>query len=484
MNKNSREFRELCDKFIEIYRNSFNKEININDIIERESFKKIYRDLVKEYHTDRGIINDVMSEINNLRDKIRVFLDDPVFISTFKSESENIELDLNEYRSYCISRLKAKEDDYKEIWDIFKNEVEEFENLILFEKSKARITKLYFGFVSQLDNKLKKEKNIKQKTTYLRGFVDNRNSENVYLFYDFVEKVKKCYNIGDVAELYEPYEIKLRKNALAFLAKDSLSRLCVKYDDELLRRYIDEAYNSVKKIDSSNEDEFMRIYILYSNKIEIRRKNLDCYHELDELMRECSVANFEGIYIGEILQSDSIDSAEIVFRKMKELINDRIDYSRRVSARILGFLNKQRKNPENTFTYPFIIERVSKLFKYYDPSDKELSEFCLILEELEKEIEVQRVADFEKATRKKDIIRNKFLTDFSEGVFLPGGEKFLDYDLDNISTFGGFADFENKIIKMELPRVVSDIYNHLVIFEGRLKEKKDVEDKKDRLELL
>ena len=48
----------------------------------------------------------------------------------------------------------------------------------------------------------------------------------------------------------------------------------------------------------------------------------------------------------------------------------------------------------------------------------------------------------EKASNKKDMLRHKFNQDFDEGIFLKNGQQFLDYNLEQISKFGGFADFE------------------------------------------
>ena len=478
MHQKKQLFKNACDRFVSIYKEVLGKDISVEDIVDQDKFRQIYHELARASHPDINDISyEVMAEINGLKLQIDEFFDDPEFVNS----GVVAKTVLRNYSEEVLGRLKSKSGEYQEISKEFEQALIDFEVMVLFEKTKAGITGLYYYYTKELDELLKKTRYIKTQTEYLRGFVDYRNQENVELFYEFMDKLSSCNSIGDIAELCKTYEIIIKKNALSFLAKDSLSSLCAGYQDEELNRYIEEASNKVRLIDGFNEDEFMKVYIVYSNKIGIRRKKLECYDSLDKLMKSCINASYDGIYIGEILNCDSIDSIEIVYNQLKEIINNRIDYSKRISAKIMGFLNKCKRNPENSYTYPFIFERANRLFGYYDPMDKDLSKFEELLGQLEKQIERQREVDLEKAANKKDALRNKFNTDFSEGIFLADGKSFFEYGLDSIETFGGFANYENKTIRVELPRIVADVYNYLVNIQERLVIEKNISDKKDRL---
>jgi len=302
--------------------------------------------------------------------------------------------------------------------------------------------------------------------------------------HEFLNKTEKCNNIGDVAELCQSYETILRKNALVFLAKDSLTRLCAGYQDDEMEKMVINASNSVRFIEYSDEDAFMKIFIDCSNKINLRKQILDNYKELSSLMLKNSRANFEGIDIGVLFNSKNMQQLKIYYDALKETITSRIDYHKRVCAKIGGFLNKCKNDPANSFTYPFIVNKVKELYSYYDPSDKDLRKFGRLIKKLEKEIEIQRNNDQKLANEKKSRLYDKFMADYDAGILHASGKRFLESDLENITTFGGFADFENKVIKMDVSNILADVFRYLHMSVERLENTPNVSNKGKRKHLV
>ena len=116
----------------------------------------------------------------------------------------------------------------------------------------------------------------------------------------------------------------------------------------------------------------------------------------------------------------------------------------------------------------------------YHLKDKDLTDLESKLSDLAEIIEKQREKDMEEVDGKIDAIINNLSKDYKSGIFIPNGKTITLNEIENIDTFGGFANFENRIINIELGRVLSDIYNYVADASNTLNKEK-VKNKSERM---
>lgn len=479
------EFVKLCNEMINIYEDSVHKTLTIEDIVANGNLRKIWLDLAKISHPDVSAFDrSFFQKINYLKSELQLYLGDLSFISSFLAKDNGEEMSIEEYKKYVVERIKSEKQNYFEIWPEVKNEVEDFEFLIYFMNSKEEINKNYYSFLNSLKRKLRKKKAINSLKLYLKKFVNDKNEKNVKIFNDFFKEAEKVYDFSEIEDMVPIVETSLKKNALCFAFEKELKNKCDGFDDEEINNLINKAVEKVKLIDNPNMKQLLGIYDLYLNKLQIRVNNLKLIKNLYELMAENRNANFSNIDVDEILNCTSINNAKIIFNSLRERIVSRIDYSKRVSAKISGRLSSYSSDKSNSFTYPFIFETLTELFSYYDPADRDLSKLDIILMDKEKEIDERKKSDQEKVDRKKQTIYNNYMNDVKKGILPADGRGYFEYRLDNVDTFGGFANFENTTVRMELYRVVSGIFNYLADLIPKLKKAKMIDNKEDRVYFL
>ena len=456
-----------------------------------------YRGLMKKFHSDYLQGFEIKGKIKDFLDKYFSDLDYENIEVVLKTVSQyltvtydkynesigkkkNQGIPLEEYKKMKKNELLSRKAQYEIIDDYYNRSCDNFSIFIISAKSNETVDTIYNGIVSDLDKQLELQKyrNIVLKT--LRQYVEGRNTENVELFNEAKAKMDKVNTISELEEINIDYEFVLKRNSKIFSLTDTLNRMVGKNLDDRVSEIINNAKHELMSLDGTQEEVFNKIFNKYSMKLKLYITQKDIYNELSELKRINKYSNFEHIDIDDIFNCNSEDEIKIIYSNLKERIINRITYTRNVMTKVLEFKEKYVNNKNYSFTIPFINKKIREYYNYYDPKDKDLTDLESKLSDLAEIIEKQREKDMEEVDGKIDAIINNLSKDYKSGIFIPNGKTITLNEIENIDTFGGFANFENRIINIELGRVLSDIYNYVADASNTLNKEK-VKNKSERM---
>ena len=412
------------------------------------------------------------------------------------NQQQDSEEFLKSYKKIKREQLLGRKEYYKLISDFFQKECADFDALILIARTIKEVDDEYKNTIKRLDEKLKLQVKIDEKLQELRKHVNGLNNKNVELFNELKDRLEEANTLYDIEEIVAYYEKPLIINAWIFTLKFSLKQKQKLQDKELqddnITKLISEAIQEALQVDIiEHKEKLDKIFDEYSARIELyviqKRYNNELaelkkryYNELVELKRINKYSNFEHIDIDDIFNCNTEDEIKIIYSNLKERIINRITYTRNVMTKVLEFKEKYVNNKKYSFTMPFINEKIRKYYNYYDPKDKDLNRLEFELRDLAEIIEKQREKDMEEVDGKIDAIINNLSKDYKSGIFIPNGKTITLNEIENIDTFGGFANFENRIINIELGRVLSDIYNYVSDASNTLNKEK-VKNKSERM---
>lgn len=401
------------------------------------------------------------------------------------NQQQDSEEFLKSYKKIKREQLLGRKEYYKLISDFFQKECADFDTLILIARTIKEVDDEYKNTIKRLDEKLKLQVKIDEKLKELRKHVNGLDNKNVELFNELKDRLKEANTLDDIEDIVAYYEKPLRINAWIYTLKFSLKQIQKIQDKELqddnITKLISEAIQEALQVDIIEQKEKIdKIFNKYSMKLKLYITQKDIYNELSELKRINKYSNFEHIDIDDIFNCNSEDEIKIIYSNLKERIINRITYTRNVMTKVLEFKEKYVNNKNYSFTIPFINKKIREYYNYYDPKDKDLTDLESKLSDLAEIIEKQREKDMEEVDGKIDAIINNLSKDYKSGIFIPNGKTITLNEIENIDTFGGFANFENRIINIELGRVLSDIYNYVADASNTLNKEK-VKNKSERM---
>ena len=325
---------------------------------------------------------------------------------------------------------------------------------------------------------------LKDKLLYLREYVDLRDSKSASIYNDLLDSLIDAETFEQIKNIFEEYENKLEKSAYDFIIKDNLIALCDGYWDNYLEDLLKEATIKLSTINLDNNNEILNLYSYYVNKILIRKSIIEHKMKLQSLILNNPNTNIQNLELDLLEKCRNEEEIQDVYLKLQKEIKKRIEYSKKVSAKLDEFIKKCKENKKNSYTIPYINSRVKDLYKYYNEEDNGLYIFDNCLSNLEKEIKYQSQRDQIKAALKKFRIEHQLLTSQDDRIFSNETLNKLRKELRNINTFGGFATLKNKIEKEEILEYINTTDNILKQNNSILKKDKTISNRKQRRTLI
>ena len=325
---------------------------------------------------------------------------------------------------------------------------------------------------------------LKDKLLYLREYVDLRDSKSASIYNDLLDSLIDAETFEQIKNIFEEYENKLEKSAYDFIIKDNLIALCDGYWDNYLEDLLKEATIKLSTINLDNNNEILNLYSYYVNKILIRKSIIEHKMKLQSLILNNPNTNIQNLELDLLEKCRNEEEIQDVYLKLQKEIKKRIEYSKKVSAKLDEFIKKCKENKKNSYTIPYINSRVKDLYKYYNEEDNSLYIFDNCLSNLEKEIKYQSQRDQIKAALKKFRIEHQLLTSQDDRIFSNETLNKLRKELRNINTFGGFATLKNKIEKEEILEYINTTDNILKQNNSILKKDKTISNRKQRRTLI
>lgn len=325
---------------------------------------------------------------------------------------------------------------------------------------------------------------LKNKLLYLREYVDLRDSKSASIYNELLDSLTEAETFEQIKNVFEEYENKLEKSAYDFIIKDNLIALCDGYWDNYLEDLLKEATIKLSTINLDNNNEILNLYSYYVNKILIRKSIIEHKMKLQSLILNNPNTNIQNLELDLLDKCRNEEEIQDVYLKLQKEIKKRIEYSKKVSAKLDEFIKKCKENKKNSYTIPYINSRVKDLYKYYNEEDNGLYIFDNCLSNLEKEIKYQSQRDQIKAALKKFRIEHQLLTSQDDRIFSNETLNKLRKELRNINTFGGFATLKNKIEKEEILEYINTTDNILKQNNSILKKDKTISNRKQRRTLI
>lgn len=325
---------------------------------------------------------------------------------------------------------------------------------------------------------------LKNKLLYLREYVDLRDRKSASIYNELLDSLTEAETFEQIKNVFEEYENKLEKSAYDFIIKDNLIALCDGYWDNYLEDLLKEATIKLSTINLDNNNEILNLYSYYVNKILIRKSIIEHKMKLQSLILNNPNTNIQNLELDLLDKCRNEEEIQDVYLKLQKEIKKRIEYSKKVSAKLDEFIKKCKENKKNSYTIPYINSRVKDLYKYYNEEDNDLYIFDNCLSNLEKEIKYQSQRDQIKAALKKFRIEHQLLTSKDDRIFSNETLNELRKELRNINTFGGFATLKNKIEKEEILEYINTTDNILKQNNSILKKDKTISNRKQRRTLI
>ena len=478
------EFNKWCNAFNDIYKKYLGKDVDKSAFETKEKFRKIYTELSQNIHPDlypddSEKAND-MQRINGIRDNLNInFYDRNVDIAAYYVVYSEEKKSPREY----LELLKKKKDEYFDVSDLYQSLYDGFQLEVMFSKNSNSdyFFNEYKRVIQKLNKEMKKVTYINNKVEELEVFVLPLKKDEIYEddpvnsweLSRFRACAYKCRELGEIDELFVTVFPVMEKRAFFVRCFNSLEEIRQGYPSE----YFDRIYSSIESDIHSNpiseikeDTKFLERY----EKMMIDKVGIvQYYFELQKIMKNNKGANFEGIDISQLFNYPTLEKTEGAFLSLKEKIGNRNAFYRRVKAKLSGFIAKYSNKSEYSFTLPYIKQEAMKLHSYYDPSDKDLRNLDLKLSEIEKKIEIQKDIDITKASNKKDRLIKTFSKDFEDGILIGDGLDDIKDKINSIRTFGGFANFSNRILSLEMQRVLTSTGIYLRNSEKKFKKVED-----------
>lgn len=483
-----KEFNKLCNKFNEYYKQVMGQSLDKEVFKKWNTVNKAYKEICKVLNTDQRQHLDaeelkrrdgLIGAICEVRVELKKILTNPNIDISYYQIVFPGEKNITMMRDgkYLLRELKNLGEHYKIINDFYVSDYEDFERDVMFNSENYDKLKMkYNKIINKLENLLMIEKYIRSKEMNLEFLIKSGGDINRQLFSEFSIKARESKEIGYIDTIYKEYKMKMLKNSFYFTVSEAIMKEYQGYSREYFKDILKGLEHEIKATLNTDVNVISDIAYKFNELVKNKSIVIDYYLILFRIIEKHKKVNFSDINIEELTEYDDPNKAKYLYESLKEKIENRIEYYNRVKVKINDFILEYKNNSFYSYTYPFIVECANIYLDYYVPSDKDLNDLDKKLAELRFVIDDRMKKDIIKAFKKKRDLRTRFQFDFQNGIFIGDGLKDINLKIDNINTFGGFANFKNNIVRLEMSRLLTDTAIYLRNTGKSLKGKEDAND--------